>query len=534
MSWQAAPKYQKSNISFERAALKFQVSRPISDAVHQRLISCGSEMALKLPFDLLVFIQSFADQTTISRMMRTCRYLHELGERFLLSDVRLSSRDLVEGFSKYMLLSCSDRLSMFCALRLEMDSMGRSSSESLRELFVKMRARSKLVSLTILHPEEVLLENSGVSSAIAALSSLRHLELWNVGPMGAELLRSLQSKLVRVSLKMKTDEADWWPNSCPDVSLLVRGSKDTLEELRVSHPGPTSSDPDGDESGAALAFGMCYPCVRTFVVEPGVFTPYTADYLRAYPELESLTVRGPKEYPRREDRAQLDPNIEAPWASLRYVEGSMMALYGLALPCHVSTVHINDFDFEPNMTVLRTVLADTRPVHLKLSIFSARCCKKFYVPALEQLELPSLQALSLNVVLMCDDTHLDITKWMVCSSLYPRRESRSLTCLQKCILRIPKAFTKLSAFELHFDCSRLTSAYHCLHSTSRMCPANDCMRPSLLPIERQLKSLSMRSLARRIQKRVPHVRRIVTRMSGHYAGYRACAELGERLGCADI
>ncbi len=375
-------------------------------------------MSLRLPFDVLVVIQSVADQATIGRMLQCCRYLKATGEWFILRDVRLSSSNVLEGFVRYMLSSHVSRLPLLHGLRLEMTPPPTVARDSLRQLFIKLRTGSKLVRLSIHHPEELLQRHAGLSSAIAALTSLQHLELWNGGPTTVGMLHAVRSKLVGVTLHMGSG----WPHGLPDVIQLFRGSQNTLEEMTVTRPGPTTSHPLGESN--ATTFTLCYPRMHTLTLIEPTYSLYTADYIRAFPNLRSLAILDPHEYPLRDpNRPPSNTDPYKTWPSLRYVEGSVKMLYGLALPCHVPTIDIHDFDYVPQVDLLRVVVADTRPVHLKLSVLSAKRCKGVYVTALEQMELPHLRALSLTVVLMCEDTNLDVKLWLV--SDVPRRLSGS-------------------------------------------------------------------------------------------------------------
>ncbi|RDX48480.1 hypothetical protein OH76DRAFT_656813 [Lentinus brumalis] len=467
-------------------------------------------MSLRIPFDVLVVIQSVADQATIGRMMQCCRYLKATGEWFILRDVQLSSNKVVEGFVRYMISSHVSRLPLLHGLRLEMTPPPTVPRDSLRELFIKLRTGSKLVRLSIHRPEELLQRHAGLSSAIAALTSLQHLELWNAGPITVGMLHAVRSKLVVATLHMGSGGA----NDLPDVTQLFRGSQNTLEELTVTRPGPTTSHPLGERN--ATTFALCYPRMRTLTLIEPTYSLYTADYIRAFPNLRSLAILDPNEYPLRDpNRPPSNTDPYKTWPSLRYVEGSVRVLYGLALPCHIPTIDVHDFDHVPQVDLLRVVLAETRPVHLKLSVLSAKRCKAVYVTALEQMELPHLRALSLTVVLMCEDTNLDLKLWL------------------KGILRIPKTLM-LSAFELHIDCSQLYSERRCLHSYLLDCPAERYPRPSLLPVERQLRAFSMRSVVKRVRERAPQVERVVARVSGHDGGTRSWAALGACVPWADI
>ncbi|TFK87430.1 hypothetical protein K466DRAFT_586402 [Polyporus arcularius HHB13444] len=333
-------------------------------------------MSLRLPFDVLVVIQSVADQATIGRMLQCCRYLKATGEWFILRDVRLTSSNVLEGFVGYMLSNHVSRLPLLHGLRLEMTPPPTVPRDSLRELFIKLRTGSKLVRLSIHHPEELLQRHAGLSSAIAALTSLQHLELWNAGPTTVGMLHAVRSKLVGVNLHMGSGG----PHGLPDVIQLLRGSQNTLEEMTVTRPGPTTSHPLGESN--ATTFTLCYPRMHTLTLIEPTYSLYTADYIRAFPNLRSLAILDPHEYPLRDpNRPPSNTDPYKTWPSLRYVEGSIKMLYGLALPCHVPTIDIHDFDYVPQVDLLRVVVADTRPVHLKLSVLSeqpqfARCNRK--------------------------------------------------------------------------------------------------------------------------------------------------------------
>ena len=381
-------------------------------------LTCGFlQMALKLPLDILVDILSVADQATAARLMRTCKYLQKQGERLILRNPCLWFGVSAEGFVRYMLSDLRSRLPLLRGIRLEMRTHSRSSSERLRELFIKLRTSPEFVSLSILHPEWLLYDEVGLSSAIAALAHLKRLELWNVGPNTVGMLHGMCSRLVKVTLSFHNQ----WPNGGqPDVAQLFRGSQKTLEELEVWLAGPTTSHKYGDHSAAAYA--VCYPRMRSLTIVQSPFELHTADYVRVYPNLKHLTIRKPLAYPLREVNLPGPPSdmdAYAPWPRLRSVEGSVKTLYGLALPCNVSTVSINDFDHQDNFDLFRTVLADTQPVHLKLNIHSAKAWQEIYEHALKKMQLPQLRSLSVKIVLTSVDMEVDVKRWLVSEAARP-------------------------------------------------------------------------------------------------------------------
>ncbi|KAI0686170.1 hypothetical protein C8Q76DRAFT_761959 [Earliella scabrosa] len=230
---------------------------------------------MKLSFDVLLIIQVVADQTTISRMMQTCSYLWESGEKIILHDVHLYTLESIESFVRYMMVNDMERVPHLRALSLEMMSCSSAAGDALRSLFIRLRTSSRITRFALHHPEKLLPAANGLTSAIAALTSLNNVDIHNAGPYGVGLLCAMRSRFITVVLRMKHPQAN-------DIIDILRNSQSTLEELQVLSPGPTPSLRLGGDDATELSRGPCYPRLQTLVLER-LGLPITIDYVPAIP-----------------------------------------------------------------------------------------------------------------------------------------------------------------------------------------------------------------------------------------------------------
>ena len=312
-----------------------------------------------LNYDILLAIMSQCDsQSTISRMMQTCRYLSDKGDRYLLRNgVTIRSVSALHGFFRFLEPEGSDgvRLRFLRGLTLEMQDVRGPLAARLVELVARM---THLENLALVHSEYILKNVPGLSEAICNLRSLRNLSIGSASRKACETLQGLRSPLEQCTLRSyaSEDEASREPfrdslrvGKYPEYhpTVLCEAFSTSLQELTVVYGclGPTirAFDPPA-----------IYPNLRRLSLTNPERTAHT--YIRAFPNLEWLALwshhemheqcgrleRVPINYDLEKVRARNIAQREAhgTWEHLQECTGDVQGLFILDLTCHVPRLSI--------------------------------------------------------------------------------------------------------------------------------------------------------------------------------------------------
>ncbi|KAM5534617.1 hypothetical protein V8D89_011710 [Ganoderma adspersum] len=308
-------------------------------AVHSLNISTTSESeshpAVQLwNVDVMHIIMSYADRRVVSSLMNTCNALNSAGTKYLLEDGIFLRRE--EGLVSFMWFlwargNASERfrrITFLKKLTLDFNHPTDSIARSLEALFeILALAAPDFTFLTIWTAEPLLVLHPPLGTAIAKLAKLKTLQLFQTGEHCATLLRTLQSSLVTVKLHFGQYRLN--------PILLLEGSRSTLESLSTSF---ALSSPDGP----------CYANV-THLELSCADLPYIEDYIRAFPNLQSLT--------------------SFQYASMRHYQGSLLTLWIWGLTCRIPSVRLifdQRLGVDPNF--LNDIILDVRPLDLSLRL----------------------------------------------------------------------------------------------------------------------------------------------------------------------
>ena len=322
--------------------------------------------------DIMHIIMSYASRRVVSSLMNTCNALNSAGTKYLLEDgVFLRREEGLESFICFLWArdnpsECFRRVTFLKKLTLHFNYPTESMARSLECLFeIVAPAAPGFTFLEIWAAEALLILHPPLGTSIANLAKLKTLQLFQTGEHCATLLRTLQSSLVTVKLHFGhyTREPENEDLALPDMNpiLLLEGSQSTLESLSTSF---ALSSPDGP----------CYTNV-THLELSCADLPYIEDYIRAFPNLQSLTsfectgFADELEWHERRDIAMAHQAQHGTWQSMRHYQGSLLTLWIWGLTCRIPSVRLG-FDqrlgVDPNF--LNDIILDVRPLDLSLRL----------------------------------------------------------------------------------------------------------------------------------------------------------------------
>ncbi|KAH9936799.1 uncharacterized protein BXZ73DRAFT_100222 [Epithele typhae] len=136
----------------------------------------------KLPFNLLVKLMAFSDDNTVSCLMKTSKYLHHHGARFLLDYglITLSTNEDLRSLITFLCVHGGYRLSYLEGLDLDIPSLKPDSAKLLKRLLGESTAQIRLTTLHILDVESLLATRPSLAHRFAALSTITSLVMVDI------------------------------------------------------------------------------------------------------------------------------------------------------------------------------------------------------------------------------------------------------------------------------------------------------------------------------------------------------------------
>ncbi|PIL22901.1 hypothetical protein GSI_15597 [Ganoderma sinense ZZ0214-1] len=238
------------------------------------------------------------------------------------------------------------------------------------EVFVKV-AGFNFTALKIAKAETLLAAHPPLGAAIAKLTRLGNLELSFAGERCAELLRTLQSKLVMATFSFGDVDGEQDDEDIPEGDrnpiLLLHGSQATLQCLDTSFSVSSLNGPR-------------YPNMVDLTLSY-MDLPMIEDYIRAFPNLRALSAvdcSGPYGIGTEvwEERRMSSIGYQArhgTWQSLQYYCGSVLILWIFGLACRIHSVELDFEDDELDLAKFDDVLRAVRPTCLALRLPEASC-----------------------------------------------------------------------------------------------------------------------------------------------------------------
>ncbi|KAI9068361.1 hypothetical protein FKP32DRAFT_1561866 [Trametes sanguinea] len=400
----------------------------------------------RLNYDVLHIIMSFSDKPTLSCLMRTCKELYRPATRYILKGgAWIENEEHAVSLLPFMRADAPYRASLLRVLRIDMGYCGPVSADTaslLDKLFLCLASAGCLNELTLWHSESLLRLHPDLSSAFARLSSVKHLQVYDVGQHSAQMLSRLQTSLIsaHISFQSGTDQPPAIPMA-HDPTLLLHHSRHTLCNLITSY----SDSPTG--------IPTTYLGVTDLSLNH-MEMPDIAQYVQAFPRLLHLIlyesngwdfgdqVREGYRVQRRHNQEM--QRLTGSWPKLDLYEGSIVSLYHLGITCQISALILDDqecFPMEPEMLI--EALEDARPEYLQLVITGTSSLLSVEIQSV--FTQPSLRGLS--------DLELHITL------RYSDRDADWACILDRIASNVIAPLPALGYFELHVDCIYLSSPF---------------------------------------------------------------------------
>nr|VWP00899.1 RAS1 [Ganoderma boninense] len=305
--------------------------------------------------DVMHIIMTYAGRRVVSNLMQTCNALNYAGTKYLLAD-GLTLRHEIGLLSFLFFLhargtpgECIRRLTLLNKLSIDLYKPTENVPPILQFFFeILALAASNLTFLHISAAEALLALHPTLGPAIAKLRTLKTIDISETGIHCATLLRTLRSSLVTAKIHFGIHSAEPEDEAPPEPDmnpiLLLQGSQSTLESLSASFP---VSRPDGP----------CYANV-THLELFCTGLPYVEDYIRAFPNIQSLTYF---------HYAALQAELRG-MSSLRKLQGSLLLLWVWGLTCHIPSVELSFEQLGVDPNFLNDIILDVRPSDLALRL----------------------------------------------------------------------------------------------------------------------------------------------------------------------
>ncbi|KAI0760591.1 hypothetical protein C8Q74DRAFT_1297514 [Fomes fomentarius] len=362
----------------------------------------------EVPLDVLLAVALLSNKATVSTLMRTCRLLYREGAKYLVREVVLEKDSQLPSFFEFMKAGADSYRWLFIRslqLNVERINLTPDVAELLHQIFHELFLHSRLQSLCINDEhsgaEALLSSHDGIAKSIAALRTLRDVNLECCGPRTAKMLRSMSSL---VSARVTFDDV-WMRDEEDDDDLLYKDftrlflqSQSSLEKVVVCYPGET------------FPGGPVYPRLTSLYIDTPSCLPEITHYIHSFPNLSSLTTYDENattafaDMPSEREHNMRQHKETCSWSSLADYEGHIRMLYCFGLTCHIARLQTLA-DGPREIAMLLEVLPDVRPDVLVLdSISNGReVIEETFVTALCEPRTPPLSSLSLNIQPCCGE-----------------------------------------------------------------------------------------------------------------------------------
>ncbi|KAI0712597.1 hypothetical protein C8Q76DRAFT_490622 [Earliella scabrosa] len=364
----------------------------------------------RLNTDIWHLVLSYADRHTVSQTMKTCRFLNRDGVKYLLRDGVVLSQMLqprsIDSFLAFMIGPRIQRVEdimryrfqflrslSICFFSVRISASVETVWRITRFFVVCKQYATNLTRLKISDAEPLMHLDEELPGAIAALTSLTHLEVRDVGDHTSHMLSALCSELVSatISLLVERDSQQDAPGPTYKTPTFLLKPSTTLRNLALSYSGSSEF--------TRRPIAPNRPPVPALEHVHMFDTHHLAC---AFPCLQTLTAKdctslGAGESEDWEDQRRAlnvaKQTQHGSWPSLRLFKGTIRALYILGICCPVA--HLRLWDEEDDFSELRMLAAifrDTTPSRLNLYMPSARLifdeelAAAFIQPSTEQLD----------------------------------------------------------------------------------------------------------------------------------------------------
>ncbi|TBU46910.1 hypothetical protein BD309DRAFT_857216 [Dichomitus squalens] len=322
-------------------------------------------------------------------MILTCKSLYNRGPNFLLQHgASITTEDSLRKLAVFLRVDLYSRCHHLHDL-----SVSYLSADTSAFLLDILSHSSRLRTLWLTAPELLFQTHTDLPATIASLRSLRSLHIIHAHEFTVELLRTLQSDLVSLSVNFLSEYGDgstFWDTTDPSQWCdyhpvpLLQSVASTLVDLHCevwhSNPGPLY--------GFTIpTYAQVYPRMRRLTIELCDYS-VCLPFIRGFPGLSYLSVSTDhydefkhngftdafREH--REANIRSQRNSTTTWQHLEEFSGSLIDLYILGLTCHIARLSL----IRPNDARHLELLHDI--IHVALEDAQA---DTDFLPALEEL-----------------------------------------------------------------------------------------------------------------------------------------------------
>ncbi|KAM5537780.1 hypothetical protein V8D89_008548 [Ganoderma adspersum] len=347
--------------------------------------------------DVLLLVFSLAHKQTKLALMSTCQVLYrEGGKQFLKSvNVRLRRQSQLKSFLRFMDADGGSRMRslhrLFLGTNCSLSS--RSVAKRFKQMLKRLSPVSRLTDLTILSLEPLLSAHPPLARAIAGLTSLKEIDFHDAGKLSLKMLKSMKSKLETAEIYFKISKGD---ASEDFVIMSLAQYSSSLRSLTVGGDTGYTEDPQDDDPQ--------YPHLLHLTLDEPE-SHITWDYVRAFPNLKTLTIRTTNHGLYKADEEFRAENV----AQLRRqgFSGAVIMLWVLGLSCPVSELSLEgDCIITPE--IFRACLVPTRATRLRITIFQfSLFLNEEFVRVFEEGCAATLKVLELNLDICPDEYMLE-------------------------------------------------------------------------------------------------------------------------------
>ncbi len=316
-------------------------------------------------------IMTISQRSTISALMKTCHTLYTEGPKHILRDgVDLTSKDQITRFTTFMLTKDPSRFAYMRKLVIY------TTCDTALEDLTRLLAHPAIVldTLELRSTSNVLVgaTTDAMRDAIRRLTTIKHLVVFGIHEYSGFPIKSLPYQLESISIGMKS--------SLRDALSTLTPFSHTLRTLIIS-----------SEQYVAGLGSFHFPHVHTFGI---LYSKYILDdltsptFAQTFPGITHLQLIPADP---QKTRRQTSPRTNFSWqfgfsgslqrsqgrrsdgtapslSSLVECSGGLLSVYALHLDCTLSTLRLWQDVQAGELGTLRTVLRDTRPARLCLSV----------------------------------------------------------------------------------------------------------------------------------------------------------------------
>lgn len=318
----------------------------------------------RINYDTILEVMKACPRDDCARFMRTCRFLYNNGHKVLLSHpLYFGAEKDVLRVLEYLQLQSDRRSRHVYSIHFNMGAAELSESTALA-LAAALPKMYGIQELLISDSEYFLSSHPDLFHATVALTSLRSLHLSDMGDFAVEMLLSLRSELANVLLDFDVDTPFENPQGLLGLPKLLAHSQATLKEVAINRWYDLPATWASDEPPLALTE------TRRLLLGQPLHPPLALSYTRTFPALSQLSLgTGESEMLDVEHVRQL--NISdlgksgCAWKGLEELDGKLVDIYALALPCTVERVHLSEMTLHETH-MLRPALYHARPRTLRM------------------------------------------------------------------------------------------------------------------------------------------------------------------------